>query len=80
MEAIDDGNFEAAVQCLPGGFKQRRLINLNYAVLQNIVRQRKGHKLAEWKEFIDQVRARVEHPELIWPEEHTDDKSDTSGT
>lgn len=39
------------IQLLPTSYNQRRTVQLNYAVLRNIYRQRKGHKLDEWAEF-----------------------------
>ncbi len=40
----------------------------NYAVLQNIIRQRKGHKLKEWKYFIDEVLGQICYPDFLEPE------------
>ncbi len=39
------------IQMLPSSYNQRRTIMLNYEVLANIYRQRKGHKLDEWRTF-----------------------------
>lgn len=39
------------IQLLPSSYNQKRTIMLNYEVLANIYRQRKGHKLDEWQEF-----------------------------
>ena len=39
------------IQMLPSSYNQKRTIMLNYEVLANIYRQRKGHKLDEWREF-----------------------------
>lgn len=39
------------IQMLPSSYNQKRTIMLNYEVLANIYRQRKGHKLDEWQEF-----------------------------
>lgn len=36
------------IQLLPTSYNQKRTIMLNYEVLANIYRQRKGHKLDEW--------------------------------
>ena len=41
------------IEALPQSFLQMRTVMMSYAALRNIVRQRKGHKLKEWKEFID---------------------------
>lgn len=39
------------IQLLPSSYNQTRNIMLNYEVLANIYRQRKNHKLDEWREF-----------------------------
>jgi hypothetical protein len=41
------------IQSLPQSYLQKRTICMSYAALRNIVRQREGHKLNEWKYFID---------------------------
>lgn len=41
------------IQCLPQSYLQKRTVCMSYAALRNIVRQREGHKLAEWKQFIE---------------------------
>ena len=44
------------IQNLPQSYLQRRTVMMSYAALRNIVKQRKGHKLDEWKYFIDWAR------------------------
>ena len=39
------------IQLLPSSFNQMRTIDLNYETLLSIYRQRKNHKLDEWREF-----------------------------
>lgn len=41
------------IQALPQSYLQTRTVCMSYAALRNIVRQRQGHKLKEWHEFID---------------------------
>ena len=56
----------AFLKCaLPEGFLQRRLVCTNYKVLRNIIAQRTGHRLKFWQQFIDDVIAQVDHPELL---------------
>lgn len=43
--------WEFMIKLLPSSYNQRRTVQLNYAVLRNIYRQRQGHKLTEWHEF-----------------------------
>lgn len=50
---------------LPEGFLQRRIWNMNYATFQNIVVQRKTHKVKLWNNFIDIVLSQIQHPEFI---------------
>ena len=40
------------IQILPQSYKQNRTVMMSYAALRNIVRQREGHKLVEWQQFI----------------------------
>lgn len=39
------------IQLLPSSYNQRRTLMLNYEVLANIYKQRKNHKLDEWRQF-----------------------------
>ena len=57
--------FETLNRCLPQSFLQRRIVQANYAVLANIIVQRTGHKLPEWKTFIESVLWGVQRPELL---------------
>lgn len=40
------------IQILPMSYNQKRTVTMNYETIINIMEYRKGHKLAEWKEFI----------------------------
>jgi len=51
--------------CLPEGFLQRRIWNLNYATIQNIILQREYHKLNLWKIFIDDLVNQLDYPEFV---------------
>lgn len=39
------------IQLLPSSYNQRRTVQLNYAVLRNMYKQRKDHKLDCWRDF-----------------------------
>lgn len=39
------------IQLLPSSYNQKRTIMLNYEVLANMYKSRKGHKLDEWRDF-----------------------------
>ena len=41
------------IQILPQSYLQKRTVMFSYAALRNIVKQRKGHKLKEWAQFIE---------------------------
>ncbi len=50
---------------LPEGYLQRRLVNTNYQVFRNIIKQRYNHTLIHWQFFIDKILSQVLHPELL---------------
>lgn len=50
---------------LPEGFLQRRIVCVNYKSLQNIINQRKNHRLEQWKLFCKTILSSVEHPEFL---------------
>ena len=52
LETGDKAEWRALIQLLPQSYNQRATVELNYQVLRNICRQRKGHRLSEWAEFI----------------------------
>lgn len=52
------------IQLLPSSYNQTRNVMLNYEVLANIYRQRKGHKLDEWREFCKWIES-LPYSELI---------------
>jgi thymidylate synthase ThyX len=62
---ISEGRWEETKWQLPESFLQRRVVSANYMALQRIVRQRLSHRLPEWREFVDQLIASVEHPEYL---------------
>lgn len=40
------------IQLLPSSYNQRRTVDFNYETAVNIIKQRSGHKLDEWREFV----------------------------
>ena len=52
------------IQLLPSSYNQRRTVMLNYEVLANIYKSRKGHKLDEWRELCNWIE-RLPYAELI---------------
>lgn len=51
LQTKDKKNWWQMIQLLPSSYNQTRNVMLNYEVLVNIYRQRKNHKLDEWREF-----------------------------
>lgn len=43
------------IQLLPSSYNQRRTITMNYENVVTIVKQRRGHKLDEWNEFVKEL-------------------------
>lgn len=52
------------IQLLPSSYSQTRNVMMNYEVLANIYRQRKNHKLDEWREFCKWIES-LPYSELI---------------
>lgn len=57
---------------LPESFLQKRTVCLNYEVLATMYRQRKNHRLPQWREnFVSWVKS-LPHSEFVtgdWPDE-----------
>ena len=45
------------IQLLPTSYNQKRTVHLNYEVLGTMYHQRRHHKLDEWVEFCDTIKA-----------------------
>lgn len=56
------------IQLLPSSYNQKRTVMLNYEVLANMYKSRKGHKLDEWKDLCTWVKA-LPYSELITGDE-----------
>lgn len=52
LETKDKVYWWQMIQLLPSSYNQRRTITLNYEVAATMIRQREGHKLGEWNEFV----------------------------
>lgn len=59
------GDLFGAKRLLPESFLQRRIWCMSYKTLQNIVQQRKNHRLEEWREFCQEILKQVEHPSFL---------------
>ena len=58
------------IQLLPSSYNQTRNVMVNYEVLANIYRQRKNHKLDEWRKFCNWIKT-LPYQKLITGEEVT---------
>lgn len=64
LETKDKKYWWQMIQLLPSSYNQTRNVMMNYEVLANIYRQRKNHKLDEWREFSKWVET-LPYSELI---------------
>jgi hypothetical protein len=69
VETKDLKYWKELIRILPEGYLQTRTVTMNYENLYSIVRQRRGHKLIEWKQFIDWVHTLPYSSELIFLDE-----------
>lgn len=53
------------IQLLPSSYNQRRTITLNYEVAATMIKQRTGHKLDEWNEFVKVLKKLPHMVEII---------------
>lgn len=51
LETKDPDIFAEIRELLPSGYNQRSTITMNYENAVNMIRQRKDHRLEEWREF-----------------------------
>ena len=60
--------WQQMIQLLPTSYNQKRTVMLNYEVLVGMYRDRKNHKLEEWHDLCDWIRA-LPYSEIIIGEE-----------
>lgn len=68
LETKDKTYWWQMIQLLPSSYNQKRTIMLNYEVLSSMYKQRKNHKLDEWREFCEWIKT-LPCSELITGEE-----------
>lgn len=56
LETKDKQDWWQMIQLLPSSYNQKRTVMLNYEVLANMYKSRKGHRLDEWKTFLDWIK------------------------
>ncbi|WP_298535720.1 hypothetical protein [uncultured Methanobrevibacter sp.] len=52
LETKDKKYWWQMIQLLPSSYNQKRTVTMNYENVVTIIRQRTGHKLDEWNEFV----------------------------
>lgn len=72
VETKDKELWYTIIQLLPSSYNQMRTCTLNYENLVNIYYARRNHKLAEWHEYCDWVKALPYFEELFITEEAKD--------
>lgn len=56
------------IQLLPSSYNQKRTVMFNYETALTMIRQRSGHKLDEWREFVQILQTELPYmKELIKP-------------
>lgn len=73
LENHDKDIWWQMIQLLPSSYNQTRNVMLNYEVLANIYRQRKNHKLDEWREFCKWIES-LPYSELITGKEDSNNE------
>lgn len=53
---------DSLADALPSGFLQTRIWKMSYKTLQNVIHQRKGHRLGDWGEFIYEILTQCQYP------------------
>ena len=66
METKQKDYWKELIRILPESWLQTRTVTMNYENLYSIVWQRAGHKLVEWRAFIDWVKTLPYSSELIF--------------
>ena len=56
LETKDKKYWWQMIQLLPSSYNQKRTVMLNYEVLANMYKSRKGHRLDEWKTLLDWIK------------------------
>ena len=69
LETKDKKYWWQMIQLLPSSYNQKRTVMLNYEVLANIYRQRKDHKLDEWRDFCKWIEELPYSLEIIMKKE-----------
>ena len=72
LETNDKKYWWQMIQLLPSSYNQRRTIDLNYEVLAKQYRERKNHKLQEWRSYCEWMILELPYSEFITMEGNND--------
>lgn len=53
LESKDKDYWWQMIQLLPSSYNQKRTVTLNYENVMTMIKQRTGHKLDEWNQFVE---------------------------
>lgn len=53
IDAKQKDDWWVMIQLLPSSYNQKRTITMNYENVVSIIKQRTGHKLKEWEDFVE---------------------------
>jgi hypothetical protein len=70
LETKDKKYWWQMIQLLPMSYNYRRTVTMNYENVFSIIKQRTGHKLDEWNEFVSILRKLPYVNEIIGEDEH----------
>lgn len=57
--------FDVVNRYLPNAYLQERALMMSLPTLRMIIKQRRNHKLVEWKFFIDEILRQARYPTLL---------------
>ena len=69
LETKDKVYWWQMIQLLPSSYNQRRTLTMNYEVAATMIKQRTGHKLDEWNEFVKVLKGLPYMAEIMGGEE-----------
>lgn len=56
LDSKDERLWYTMVQLLPSSYNQKRTVDFDYETALTIIRQREGHKLKEWRDFVLELK------------------------
>lgn len=56
LKTKDKSYWYLLIRLLPSAYNQKRTLTMNYENVVNIIKQRSGHKLTEWEDFIAELK------------------------